>query len=237
MAMGTASATRVLIVDDLLALAEALQRALAATARFEVVGVGRNHADTKRILSETIPDVILVHEELDDGSEASLFDQILAEHPDIPVVVMVSDTSDENLYRSVSAGVSGLVRLRLDGFDALVATLLRAASGETLLSPAILRKIIQRQRMQLMKERQRGDVMRRLTGRELEVLALVARGLDNRSIATRMHVSVTTVRSHVQRLLPKLGVHSKLEATALANQYGLQLHADQNGGSSRRTSS
>ena len=237
MAMSMAPATSVLIVDDLLAVAEALQRALAATTRFDVIGVGRNHAEADRILSEMVPDVILVHEEFDDGAEGSVSEQILAEHPDIPVVVMVSDTSDEKLYRSVSGGISGLVRLRLDGFDALVATLHRAASGEMLLSPAMLRKIIQRQRMQLMKERQRGDVMRRLTGRELEVLCLVAHGLDNRTIAARMHVSVTTVRSHVQRMLPKLGVHSKLEATVLANQYGLQLGLDHDGGSSRWTSS
>ena len=101
----------------------------------------------------------------------------------------------------------------------------RAAAGEFLLSAGTLRKIIQRQRMAVMRERQRTDVLRRLTGRELEVLELVADGLDNRTIAGKLCVSVTTVRSHVQHLLAKLDVHSKLEAAILANQYGLASRA------------
>ncbi|HEY4028566.1 MAG TPA: response regulator transcription factor [Candidatus Dormibacteraeota bacterium] len=208
-------------MDDLIAVAEALHRALAATAGFRVVGVAGSQADVSRLLlAGTAPDVILVHEHFS-RSAGTLSEQILAHHPEIPVVAMVSDGNDENLYTTVSAGVSGLVMLRLDGFEALVTTLSRAATGEVLLSSTVLRRIIQRQRMQLTRDRQRGDVLRRLTRRELEVLELVTHGLDNRTIAARMHVSVTTVRSHVQRVLSKLEVHSKLEATVLANQYDL----------------
>lgn len=215
------AAIKVLIVGELLTIGEALQRALATAAGVNVAGIGRDLADIGRLLSGIPPDVILVYGGADNGATARLVEQILTHHPDVRLVVSVTDTDDESLHSFVAAGAFGLVNLRLDGFEALVSALHRAAAGEFLLPEATLRKIIQRQRAEAVRERQRTDVLRRLTRRELEVLMLVARGLDNRMIAEKLCVSVTTVRSHVQHLLSKLGVHSRLEAAVLANQYGL----------------
>jgi DNA-binding NarL/FixJ family response regulator len=211
---------KVLVVDELPAVGEALHRALAASGGFDVVGISRSHAEVSPLVAETRPDVVLVHEAYP-GADGGATSRALSSYPEIPVVAMISDASDEHLGRMVSAGVSGLVRLRRDEFETLLTTLRRAAAGEVLLSPADLRRVIQRQRVQLQRDRRREDVLRRLTRREVEVLGLVARGLDNRKIAATMHVSVTTVRSHVQRILSKLDVHSKLEATVLANEYDL----------------
>lgn len=221
----TSSAIKVLIVGELLTVAEALERALATAAGVDVIGIRRDLADISLLLSDASPDVILATGETGKDGGARLVERILATHPDARVVVLAADIDDESVQSFVAAGAFGLVDLRLDGFEALVSALHRAAAGEFLLSAGTLRKIIQRQRMAVMRERQRTDVLRRLTGRELEVLELVADGLDNRAIAKELSVSVTTVRSHVQHLLAKLDVHSKLEAAILANQYQLASRA------------
>lgn len=221
--MGTreSAAIKVLIVGELLTVEEALQRALATAAGVDVIGIGRDIAETERLLSDPPPDVILAYGGTGHGADARLVEQILARHPDARVVVMAADTGDGSLHSFVAAGAFGLVNIRLDSFEELVSALRRAAAGEFLLSAETLRKIIQHQRTEVARERQRTSMIRRLTGRELEVLALVAAGLDNRMIAEKLCISVTTVRSHVQHLLAKLDVHSKLEAAMLANRYEL----------------
>ena len=221
------AATKVLIVGELLTVQEALQRALAMAADVDVVGIGRDLADVDCLLSSISPDVILVCGGPDNGTAARLVEQILTHHPDVRIVVMATDTDDESLYRFVAAGAFGLVNIRLDGFETLVSVLHRAAAGEFPLSGDTLRKIIQHQRMEAVQERQRAEMIRRLTGRELEVLSLVGCGLSNRVIAEKLCVSVTTVRSHVQHLLSKLDVHSRLEVAVLANRYGLASGAAQ----------
>ena len=208
-------------MGELLTVEEALERALTTAAEVDVIGIGRDLAETERLLSDFPPDVILACGGTGDGAEARLVEQILARHPDARVVVMAADTGDGSLHSLVAAGAFGLVNARVDSFDALVSALHRAAAGEFLLSAETLREIIQHQRMEVARERQRTDMVRRLTERELEVLALVAGGLDNHRIAEKLCVSVTTVRSHIQHLLAKLDVHSKLEAAMLANRYEL----------------
>lgn len=215
------AAIKVLIVGELLTVEEALQRALATAAGMDVIGIGRDLAETERLLADPPPDVVLAYGGTGDGADARLVEQILARHPDARVVVMAADTGDGSVHSLVAAGAFGLVNIRLDSFEELVSALRRAAAGEFLLSAETLRTIIQHQRTEVARERQRTNMMQRLTARELEVLALVAGGLDNRMIAEKLCISVTTVRSHVQHLLAKLDVHSKLEAAMLANRYEL----------------
>jgi two-component system, NarL family, response regulator DevR len=137
------------------------------------------------------------------------------------VVVLTHHADDETLHNFVTAGAFGLVNLQLDGFAALVSALHRAATGEFLLSADVLRRIIRHQRTEFVRQQQRSDVIQRLTERELEILALIGSGLDNRMIAEKLYVSVTTVRSHIQHLLAKLDLHSRVQAAVLANRYEL----------------
>jgi two-component system response regulator DevR len=220
-------AIKVLIVGQLLTVEEALQRALATVAGVRVIGVGRDLAEAERLVLDLQPDVILACGSADSGTGARLVEQMLARNPDARVVVLAPDADDQSLHNFVTAGAFGLVNLQLDGFDTLVSALHRAAAGEFLLSADTLRRIIQYQRTEVLRQRQRADVIRRLTERELEVLALVGSGLDNRKIAEKLYVSVTTVRSHVQHVLAKLDLHSRLQAAVLANQYELAAGAAQ----------
>jgi len=215
------AAIKVLIVGGLLTMQEALQRALATVTAVTVMGIGRDLPEAQRLLADARPDVILLCGGADSNAGALMVERILASHPDARVVVLALDGDDESLHCFVTAGAFGLVNLQLDGFDALVSALHRAAAGEFLLSADTLRRIIQYQRTEAVRQRRRADMIQQLTDRELEVLALVGCGLDNRTIAEKLYVSVTTVRSHVQHLLAKLGLHSRLQAAVLANQYEL----------------
>jgi two-component system response regulator DevR len=215
------AAIKVLIVGGLLTIQEALQRALATVTAVKVVGIGRDLAEAQRHVADGRPDVILLCEGADSDTGAQMVEQILASQPDARVVVLAPYADDKSLYCFVTAGAVGLVDIQLDGFDALVSALHRAGAGEFLLSADTLRRIIQYQRTETVRQRRRADLIHQLTDRELEVLALVGCGLDNRAIAEKLYVSVTTVRSHVQHLLAKLGLHSRLQAAVLANQYEL----------------
>ena len=219
------SAIKVLIVGKPLVVGEALQRALATETGVRVMGIGRDLAETERLLVDEQPDVILACGGAAGDIEPWVVEQIVARNPDARVVILTHHADDESLHDFVTAGALGLVSLEADGFAALVSALHRAASGEFLLSADTLRRIIRHQRVEFVRQRRRADVIQRLTERELEVLALMGSGLDNRMIAEKLFVSVATVRSHVQHVLAKLDLHSRLQAAVLANQYELVIGA------------
>lgn len=210
----------VLIVGGLLIVNEALRHALHAVTGVTVTGVGRDLREAQRFLTDK-PDVILVCGESDGDTGTRLVEQIMTANPHARVVVLSGGADSESLHGLVTAGALGLVNLRQDGFDTLVSALHRAAAGEFLLSADQLRRVIRHQWTETLQLRKRADVIRRLTERELEVFALVGGGLDNRQIAEKLSVSVTTVRSHVQHVLTKLGLHSRLEAVVFANRFEL----------------
>jgi DNA-binding NarL/FixJ family response regulator len=216
-----ARSIRVLIVGGFLITNEALQRALRTVTGVRVIGIGRDLAEVQRFLAEDLPDVVLACGGPDGDADASLVEQIMMGNTHARVVVLAPGADDGNLHSFVTAGAFGLVNLQQDGFDTLVSALHRAASGEFLLSADTLRRIIQHQKTETLLQRKRSEVIRRLTERELEVLALVGCGLENRLIAEKLSVSITTVRSHVQHLLTKLGLHSRLEAAVFANRLEL----------------
>jgi two-component system, NarL family, response regulator DevR len=225
------SAIRVLIVGKPLIVEEALQHALSTVTGVRVMGIGRDLAETERLLADARPDVILACAGSDNGTGTQVVEHIVSCNPEARVVVMAQHADNESLHDFVTAGAFGFVNPQLDGFATLVSALHRAAAGEFLLSADTLRRIIRHQRTEFVRQRQRADVIQRLTERELEILALIGAGLDNRMIAEKLYVSVTTVRSHIQHLLAKLDIHSRLEAAVLANRYELAVGAAQAPGS------
>jgi DNA-binding NarL/FixJ family response regulator len=131
-------------------------------------------------------------------------------------LVMVTSLVDERLVlRAVEAGCAGFVT-KDRTVDELVAAIRSVADGEALISPVMLNKVLRQ-----IRRRSEGTVGSDLSDREREVLQYVCDGLTNPAIAERLHVSHNTVRSHVQNILSKLQVHSKLEAAAVATRSGL----------------
>lgn len=211
---------RVLIVEDHRLVAEGLQALLGAYGDIRLVGVAGTVADAVRMDREARPDVILMDFRLPDGTGADATAQIRRQHRTVAVVFLSTDDSEDTLIAAVRAGGCGYLsksRAAADVADAVR----RAADGEMLIPAPRLAGLLARAQDRVRDEAERNRLLGELTPREKEILGLMAEGLDNRAIASRLSISFTTVRGHVQNILEKLDAHSKLEAVARAARYAL----------------
>jgi len=205
---------RVLLCDDHQVFAEALAGLLVADGLDVVAVVGRVADVVPTALSHR-PDVVLMDYELPDGDGVSATRAIKAVVPQTHVVLLTSNADEDVLVAAIEAGASGFVTKHKPAAE-VTAAIRAAAGGEMLVSSDMLARLLPR--MNRAADRKGAYD---LTARELEVLELLAEGTPNHELATRMGISRNTVRNHVQNLLTKLGVHSRLEAVALATREGL----------------
>ncbi|HEX9889215.1 MAG TPA: response regulator transcription factor [Nitriliruptorales bacterium] len=204
---------RVLIVDDHVMVAQGLSEVLGAEGDIEVVGQARSVQEAELGARRFEPDVIVMDYRLPDGDGAQATSRIRSQQPDIAIVMVTASDHDTVLAAAIEAGCTGYVTK--DRAAQEVVTAVRAASrGEVTVPAAMLAKLLPRMRSP------RSSVGA-LSPRELEVLGLLAQGLSNRAIADQLVVSISTVRNHVQNVITKLGVHSKLEAVTTAMRQGI----------------
>lgn len=161
------------------------------------------------------PDVCITDTRFADGDCLELLGDLVRASPATKIVILTGDSSTETMQRALQAGVSAIVH-KSRRVAVLLDVLRRVASGEVVVEGSFMRPGA---------EHGAAPQLRRLTGyltgRELECLALLTKGMDTRTMAAHLGVSRTTIRSHIQAVLTKLGVHSRLEAAALAVQFGL----------------
>jgi two-component system response regulator DevR len=205
---------RVLLCDDHQVFAEALASLLTSDG-LEVVGIVGRVGDAVAAAMQHRPDVVLMDYELPDGDGVGATRAIKAVVPATHVVLLTSNADEDILVSAIEAGASGFVTKHKPAAE-VTAAIRAAAGGEILVSSDMLARLLPR--MNRAAERKSAY---ELTGRELEVLELLAEGTPNHELAARMGISRNTVRNHVQNLLTKLGVHSRLEAVALATREGL----------------
>lgn len=212
-ALQARSAIRVLLVEDHRMVAAGLSLVLGEASDMEVVGI----ADGRRALAglpESVqPDVVLMDFRLADGEGPQAAEEARRRWPPAAVVFLSADDSEEAVLDAVQAGARGYLAKTVSTQE-LLGAIRRAASGGSLIPPHISRRLPARGH-----RRPGAHPVDELTPREREVLDLIARGLDNKSIARSLHLRIATVRSHVQRVLEKLSAHSKLEAAALAVEH------------------
>lgn len=220
-------ALRVLIVHEHLAYGEAIQTIVDTQGEFRCVGVATTVAAAERLLERQDPDVVLMDLELGRRSGGALSAEQLGRW----VVAMASTVSVETFERAMDLGATGFV-----GKDTPVSELLSAlrhvgprmsVGGTTLeLLLADARGWLDLTTRRLDPSTRRTERRRRvdvnLTRREREVLRLMREGLDAQAMARDLHVSVHTARSHIKKVLAKLGAHSQLEAVAIANRLGME---------------
>ena len=146
--------------------------------------------------------------------------ELLAAAPEAKVVILTTFEEDEYIHGALRAGASGFL-LKRTSPEELTAAVHRVAAGEALLSPSVTRRVIDQ--MVARPAPRTGDDPRlaELTPREREVLELIARGLSNREIAAELVVEETTVKTHVKRVLTKLGVRDRVHAVILAYEAGV----------------
>jgi DNA-binding NarL/FixJ family response regulator len=208
---------RVTIVDDEALMRDGFAMILDAQPDIDVVGDAANGRLGFELCQRARPDVVLMDIRMPvlDGIEATRL--IVADH-DIQTRVLVLTTFDldEYVYAAMRAGASGYL-LKDSPASELVSAVRVIAAGEALLSPSVTRRLIETFARQPEPATQPTD----LTEREREALVLLAHGLSNREIAAAMYVGEATAKTHVSRLLTKLGVRDRVQAVVFAYEAGI----------------
>ena len=204
----------VLIVDDHRMFAESLGRLLTEQPDIHVAGTVGSAAAVAAALERHKPDVVLLDHGLPDADGTDVARKIKEIDPRIMVVMVTGAADDRVLLAAINAGCSGFLT-KDRASDEVAQAVRHAAAGDVVIPPALLARLLP----QL--DRAHRGIGSDLSRRELEVLQLLATGAANRAIAAELFLSVNTVRNHVQQILQKLSVHSKLEAVATAVREGI----------------
>ena len=199
---------RVLVVDDHAVFCDGLATMLRIEPDIDVVGKGGSVAEAVQSARILHPDVVLLDVHMPDGSGIDAAALIKKERPQTQVVILTSDEDETVLRAAVQAGVTGYLS-KHEPAAQVIQTVRSAARGEALIAPYMLARLLHG----LKKDDQPAPASP-LTPREFAVLQELSGGHDNFTVARNLRMSPNTVRTHVQNILSKLGVHSKLEAVA-----------------------
>jgi DNA-binding NarL/FixJ family response regulator len=213
---------RILLVDDQALVRAGFRMILDAETAMEVVGEasdGREAIDQVRALR---PEIVLMDIRMPDLDGLEATRRILASGDEAPKILMLTTFDlDEYVYEALRAGASGFL-LKDTPPEQLVAAIEVISQGEALLSPTITRRVISEfVKGTGPKPQAQFPRLQDLTAREREVLTLIARGLSNAEIAKTLFVSETTVKTHVARILMKLGLRDRVQAVVLAYESGI----------------
>jgi DNA-binding NarL/FixJ family response regulator len=213
---------RVLIADDQTVVREGLATLLAAMEGVELVGSARDGEEAVSLAALRRPDVVLMDLRMPrcDGVEATR--RLTAEQPEVRVVVLTTYADDTSVFAALEAGARGY--LTKDAGAGEIAQAIRTVhAGEALLDPSVQRRLLESLRAPAatVAPEPPGPLPDGLTQREAEVLGLIAGGLSNQEIAARLHVSETTVKTHINNLFSKTGVRDRAQAVRYAYGHGL----------------
>lgn len=199
---------RILIADDHELFREGLRVVLDLRPDFEVVAEAANVAETIAAHAQHQPNLTLLDLQMPDGTGIDALKIIRKAQPDARVLMLTTYDGDEDIHRAMAAGASGYLLKSIPSIQ-LEAAVRAVIEGRQYLPPAVAERLAERAAFQV------------LTARELEILALVARGLSNKDIARVLAANEFTVKAHVRNILAKLGVETRTEAAILAVQRGL----------------
>ena len=217
----TSSPIRVLIADDQQMVRQGFTVLLNTKPDIEVIGQAVDGLDAVAKVAELAPDVVLMDIRMPELNGIDATRHITDETPHIRVLVLTTFDLDEYVYEALRAGASGFL-LKDASADQLAEAVRVVAAGDALLAPGITRRLIAQ--FSRLDGRSRAPLKERvgdLTERETEVLALIAQGLSNAEIADRLVVAEQTVKTHVGRILVKLGLRDRTQAAVFAYESGL----------------
>lgn len=209
---------RVAVADDQTAVREALALMLDLLDDIEVVGTATDGDQAVALVAEQAPHVVLMDLRMPRTDGVAATARIRAEHPGTHVVVLTTYSDDADIVAALRAGAIGY--LTKDANRTQIAQAVRAAAaGTSVMDPEISNKLLAAaQRVPAPSAQELPDG---LSGREAEVLGLIAAGLSNRQIAARLFVTEATVKSHINRLFAKIGVRDRAQAVRYAYRHGL----------------
>jgi DNA-binding NarL/FixJ family response regulator len=209
---------RVLLVDDHRLVLESLARVLDEEPDINIVGTATTVSEAKEVAREPV-DVVLMDYRLPDGTGVEATRTIKARWPGSRIIMLTAVDDDETVLESIQAGADGYLT-KDKAIDDVVATVRAANAGATLLPRDVIVTIAKRVAENRDRQAERTPV-EALTPRELEVLRALVEGLSTPDICSRLVITPNTLRTHVQNIMGKLHVHSKLEAVSFALRYKL----------------
>jgi len=210
---------RVLLVDDDDLMRAGLRSVLSSDETIEVVGEAGDGRGVVKLIRELRPELVLMDIRMPGLDGISATREVLAAEPEVKVVILTTFEEDDYIFEALSAGASGFLLKRTKP-EELIAAIHTVADGDSLLSPSVTRRVIDRMATQPVPVRADRRI-EDLTPREREVLELVARGLSNREIAENFVIEESTVKTHVKRILMKLGLRDRVQAVIFAYESGL----------------
>jgi NarL family two-component system response regulator LiaR len=207
---------RLLIVEDHAVVRQSLRFVLDQEPDIEVVGEAATAAVALSLAAAARPDVVLLDLFLPDEDGTAVLRRLREAYPDLAVVVLTSAPDDAHLIAALHAGAASYLE-KTAGISEVVATVRAAAAGQSALPPGVTARLLH-----AMRERERaGEPLSRLTPRELDVLAAIAKGQSNRDIARVLRISEETVKTHVSSILAKLGLADRTQAAIYALRHGI----------------
>ena len=207
---------RVLIADDQTLFRVGLARLLEEDPRVDIVGQAGDGVEAVKLAGSLKPDVVLMDLKMPnvDGIEATR--QILANHPDVKVLLLTTFDADNHVIQALKAGASGYI-LKDSRPDSIVSSLLAVMAGERVMASAVANRVLE----MLTGTTTPKEFYDGLTGREIEILKLLAGGMANKQIAYKLKISEKTVRNHVSNTYEKLGIYDRSQAVLYAVKKGL----------------
>jgi DNA-binding NarL/FixJ family response regulator len=213
---------RVMVVDDQAMVREGFSALLGAQDGIEVVADAADGQEAVRLAKRLTPDVVLMDIRMPvlNGIEATRQIASMTYEPRPKVLVLTTFDLDDYVYEALRAGASGFLLKDARGAE-LVQAVRVVADGEGLLAPSVTRRLIEEFARRPAAASARPVALSELTPRETEVLQLIAGGLSNSEIASHLVLSEQTVKTHVGRILAKLGLRDRAQAVVLAYESGL----------------
>lgn len=210
---------RILIVDDHEVVRDGISVMMGRQQDFVVVGEAENGAEAVNKARDLHPDLVLMDLRMPQMDGVEAMRQIRSQDPDIKFIVLTTYDSDEYIFDAIEAGAKGY--LLKDASRAELFQAVRAVHrGESLIEPGVASKVLDRL-AQLSRQAHQPQAAQVLSDRETEVLQLMARGAPNKSIATSLSISESTVKTHVANIFQKLDVNQRTEAVTKAMSMGI----------------
>jgi DNA-binding NarL/FixJ family response regulator len=211
---------RVLIVEDDALMRAGLRGVFEGDPAIEVVGEAGDGRDALRRTRLLRPDIVLMDIRMPDLDGIAATRDVLAAFPAVKVMILTTFEQDDYIFGALRAGASGFLLKRTRPED-LVAAIHTVAAGDSLLSPSVTSRVIERMAQQPAPDTTRDARLTALTQRERQVLELVARGLSNSEIGATLVIEESTVKTHTKRILAKLDVRDRVQAVIFAYEHGL----------------
>ncbi len=213
--MSAVEPIRVLVVDDHALFRRGLEMVLAAETDIEVVGEAADGSEAVDKAADLVPDVVLMDVRMPRRSGIEACTGIKAVAPSARIIMLTISDEEADLYEAIKAGATGYL-LKEISIDEVATAIRAVAGGQSLISPAMAAKLLTEFATMVKADDRQQVPAPRLTDRELQVLRLVAQGLNNRDIARQLFIAENTVKNHVRNILEKLQLHSRMEAVVYA---------------------